>query len=136
MEKLIYTFRDLQNIETILKGEFGELWLFDKTPSNHRFKCYSENTNLMRRVLSWEETKRGAIYSRQDGVMISFDVIIPKRLVKRACQILGIPLKKDLKKIQAGQDLKGKRNSFLSGISRNNFNQICSQRKKISENIK
>ncbi len=123
MKNQIYSFRDLQNIETVLKGEFGELWLFDKTPGNYRFKCYSENTNLMRRVLSWEETKRGSTYSRQDGVMISFDVIIPKRLVKRACRILNIPLKKDSKKIEAGKRLEGKRNSFLSGISRNNFIQ-------------
>ena len=126
MENSTYTFRDLKNIEAILKGEFGELWLFDKTAGNYHFKCFSENTTLMRRILSWEGSKRGATYSRQDWIMISFDVIIPKRLVKRACRIFNIPLKKDSKKIEAGKRLDGKRNSFLSGISRNNFNQICS----------
>ena len=108
-----YTFRDLQNSETTLEGSIGELWLFDKTPGNHLFKCYSEDTDLMRRILSWHGSKKGAIYSREDGVMITFDVIIPKRLVKRACLILGIALKKDSNKIKAGKQLEGKRKSFL-----------------------
>jgi hypothetical protein len=125
MEKSIYTFRDLQKIETVLKGEFGEVWLFDKTPGNCLFKCYSENISLMRKILSWAGTKQGATYIRSDQVMITFDVIIPKRLVKRACKLLGVQLIKDSRKIEAGKRLDGKRNSFLSGNSRNNFIHIC-----------
>lgn len=123
MEILSYTFRDLKNLETIFKGQSGKLWLFDNTPGDYHYKCYSENTTLMRQIASWDGCRKSAIYYRQDGVMITFDVIIPKRLVKRACRLLGISLKKDTKKIEAGKRLEGKRNSFLSGISRNNFSQ-------------
>jgi hypothetical protein len=86
-----YTFRDLQNVETILKGEFGELWLFDKTPGDYRYKCYTENKTFVRQILSWNGAKKGATYCRQDGIIITHDVIIPKSLVKRVCQLLAIP---------------------------------------------
>ena len=125
MKRLDYTFRDLQDVETILEGEFGELWLFDKAPGDYSYKCYSENITLMRKILSWKVTKKGATYGRLDGIMITFDVIIPKRLVKRVCRVLGIPIKKDIRKVNSGKKLGGKRNSFLSGISRNNLSQIC-----------
>ena len=109
-----YTFRDLHNKEAILLGQFGEIWLFDKTPGDYLYKCYSENTTLMRRILSWEGTKEGASYFRQDAVMITYDVIVPKRLIKRVCRLFNIPLKKDSKKIEAGRRLESKRKSFIS----------------------
>ncbi len=131
-----YTFRDLQNVETILKGEFGELWLFDNTPGDFHYKCYTENKTFVRQMLSWNGAKKGATYCRQDGIIITHDVIIPKRLVKRACRLLEIPLKKDSKKVEAGKKLEGRRNSFLSGISRNNFSQNHSVSNEFSNKIK
>lgn len=91
----MYISKDLENVNTILTGERGELWLYDNTIGDQRYKCYSEDTSLMRQVNSWDGAEIGATYSRTDGVMVTYDVVIPRRLARRACEVLGIPFGKD-----------------------------------------
>jgi hypothetical protein len=136
MENTSYTFRDLHNIDLILKGKSGELWLFDKTIGDFHYKCYSYDRNLVKQIVSWEGCKKNAVYYRQDGVIITFDVIIPKRLVKRACRLLGIPLKKDSRKIEAGKKLEGKRNLFKSGFHDTISAKNRPESKELFENVK
>ena len=98
-----YNWKDLLKVEAVLKGEFGEVWLFDTTPGDYQYKCYSEDRPLMAQIKSWDGARQGASYSRSDGVLITYDVIIPKRLVKRACKILGIKFVKDQSKVADGR---------------------------------
>lgn len=101
----MYTSKDLNNTGDVLHGGKGELWLFDNTPGDQRFKVYSEDTSLMRQVKSWDGTKLGASYSRADGILVTYDVIIPRRLVRRACKLLSIPLGKDKTSVDRGKRL-------------------------------
>ncbi len=93
---MTYTWKDLRNFETVLVGERGELWRwFNREDGETQFKVCSDDRGLMRQIAGWEGAKRGASYYRQDGVMFTFDVVIPRRLVRRACKVLGVDFRKD-----------------------------------------
>ena len=110
-----YTLKNLADVTNILKGEFGELWLFNNTPGEMFYKCYSENRAIQKQILGWEgaNENKGAIYEQSEGnklKFITFDVIIPRRLLKRAIKLYKIIIKRDEEKFKKASERMKKLN--------------------------
>lgn len=111
-----YTYKDLLNPMNVLKGELGEIWLFDNTYKALRFKCYSEDKKLQKKILGWNGAELGASYIEETktcvitkkeirlGNLKTFDVIIPRRLLKRVCKLYNIVIKRHEEKFQKASE--------------------------------
>ena len=111
---MIYTWKDLRDFESVLEGECGSLWRwFDSDNGKMQFKMYSEDRVLMRQALDWTGAIEGGLYFRvNDAVLVSFEVIIPRRLVRRALKLLKIDFRKDRSRIESGKLANSNLKSF------------------------
>ena len=100
------SWKDLLNPENIVTTDRGSVWrFFNDENGKPQFKFYSDTRSLMSQALKWQGAHQGATYHRPDGVMFTFDVVIPKRLVKRTLRLLGIAFKKNEALVKASHRL-------------------------------